>query len=133
MKACGCAAAVANALPMVKEAADIRLEGDHGDGVIELIEVPSLDEAHLVSPDRHCLRLGVDHGQKEVLIHPHRGSILIAGSSGIGKSTLAVALTEQMAERRFEFCVFDPEGDYNELETAVSIGNIKEPPNGMRD
>jgi hypothetical protein len=38
MHACGCAAAVANALPMVKEAADICLSGDQGDGVIELVE-----------------------------------------------------------------------------------------------
>ena len=45
MQACGCAAAVANALPMVKEAADIRLTRDHGDGVIELIEKLSREDA----------------------------------------------------------------------------------------
>ena len=38
LRACGCAAAVANALPMVKEAADIKLIRDHGAGVAELIE-----------------------------------------------------------------------------------------------
>jgi HAD superfamily hydrolase (TIGR01484 family) len=32
LHSCGCAAAVANALPPVKEAADIRLAGDHGAG-----------------------------------------------------------------------------------------------------
>jgi hypothetical protein len=64
-----------------------------------------------------------------VYVEPHRGGILIAGSSGIGKSTLATALTERMAERRFEFCVFDPEGDYTELESAVTIGDAKLPPN----
>ena len=38
LRACCCAAAVANALPMVKAAADIRLGMDHGSGVIELVE-----------------------------------------------------------------------------------------------
>ena len=33
-----------------------------------------------------------------------------------------------MAERYFEFCVFDPEGDYGELEHAVSTGDAEAPP-----
>jgi HAD superfamily hydrolase (TIGR01484 family) len=89
MHACGCAAAVANALPMVKEAADIRLTGDHGDGVIELVERLSREDARIVPPERHGIRLGIDRAGKEVYIEPHRGGILIAGTSGIGKSTLA--------------------------------------------
>jgi HAD superfamily hydrolase (TIGR01484 family) len=129
MHFCGCAAAVGNALPMVKEAADICLAGDHGDGVIELVERLSRQDARIVPPERNGIPLGIDHAEKGVYIEPHRGGILIAGSSGIGKSTLATALTEHMAERRFEFCVFDPEGDYDNLEKAVSIGNSKEPPN----
>ena len=129
MQACGCAAAVANALPMVKEASDICLAGDHGDGVIELVEMLSRGDARIVPPERHGIRVGIDRVGKEVYIEPHRGGILIAGSSGIGKSTLATALTERMAERRFEFCVFDPEGDYDDLENAVSVGDSKAPPN----
>jgi HAD superfamily hydrolase (TIGR01484 family) len=35
---CGCSAAVANALPAVKQRADIVLHGDHGTGVAELID-----------------------------------------------------------------------------------------------
>jgi Helicase HerA, central domain len=54
--------------------------------------------------------------------------VLIAGKSGIGKSTLAIALTEQMVAKQFQFCVFDPEGDYDDLENAVSVGNVKVPP-----
>jgi hypothetical protein len=38
---------------------------------------------------------------------------------------LATALTERMAEKDFAFCVFDPEGDYDELKNAVSIGNAE--------
>jgi HAD superfamily hydrolase (TIGR01484 family) len=129
MRACGCAAAVANSLPMVKQSADVCLEKDHGDGVIELIEKLSREDVCLVAPERHGLRLGVDRNKEEILIEPHRGSILIAGSSGIGKSTLAVALTERMTEGHFAFCIFDPEGDYTELDNALSIGNSRDHPN----
>jgi HAD superfamily hydrolase (TIGR01484 family) len=129
VRACGCAAAVANALPILKETVDIRLAGDHGDGVIELLERLSREDARILPPERYGVRLGIDPSGEELYIEPHRGSILIAGSSGIGKSTLATALTERMVERRFEFCVFDPEGDYDELENAVSVGDNKTLPN----
>jgi hypothetical protein len=33
-----------------------------------------------------------------------------------------------MAENDFAFCVFDPEGDYDELENAVSIGDAETTP-----
>jgi hydroxymethylpyrimidine pyrophosphatase-like HAD family hydrolase len=125
--ACGCAAAVANALPMVKEAADVNLSGDHGAGVIELMESICRDDAHLASLKRHGILLGMAE-RHEVLLEPYRGNILIAGKSGIGKSTLATALTERMAEKNFAFCVFDPEGDYDELRDAVSIGSSDTPP-----
>jgi hypothetical protein len=63
-----------------------------------------------------------------VFLEPNCGGVLIAGSSGIGKSTLATALTERMVEKGLEFCVFDPEGDYGELANAVSIGDADSPP-----
>jgi hypothetical protein len=127
LSACGCAAAVANALPMVKEAADVSLVGDHGAGVVELMESICRDDAHLASLERHGILLGLAEGH-EVFLEPYQGNILISGKSGIGKSTLATALTERMAEKNFVFCVFDPEGDYDELQDAVSIGNSKTPP-----
>jgi hypothetical protein len=63
-----------------------------------------------------------------VLLVPFAGSALISGSSGIGKSTLATALTERMAEKKFEFCVFDPEGDYEELDQAIPVGSVANSP-----
>ena len=125
--ACGCAAAVANALPMVKEVADINLVGDDGTGVAELMERICRDDAHLASSERHGVLLGAA-ANHEVLLEPYGGNVLIAGKSGIGKSTLATALTERMAEKGLIFCVFDPEGDYDELRDAVSIGNAEIPP-----
>ena len=33
-----------------------------------------------------------------------------------------------MADAHFEFCVFDPEGDYSELEHAITVGDAETPP-----
>jgi energy-coupling factor transporter ATP-binding protein EcfA2 len=129
LRACGCSAAVANALPAVKESADIRLSGDHGAGVIELVELICREDARIIPPERHGILIGEEQDKTKVYLESHRGSVLIAGSSGIGKSTLATALTEGMVEKQLEFCIFDPEGDYNELADAVSIGDAESPPN----
>jgi HAD superfamily hydrolase (TIGR01484 family) len=44
LQLCGLSAAVANALPAVKETADVTTRGDHGSGVIELIEALIADD-----------------------------------------------------------------------------------------
>jgi haloacid dehalogenase-like hydrolase/Helicase HerA, central domain len=123
LRASGCGAAVANALPMLKESADIKLAGRASAGVVELIEAIERVDARIMPSARHGIPLGCDDTGQDVLIEPYGGSVLIAGKSGIGESTLATALTERMAEQAFEFCVFDPEGDYDELQNAVSIGD----------
>ncbi|HEY1379790.1 MAG TPA: HAD-IIB family hydrolase, partial [Gemmataceae bacterium] len=41
---CGCGAAVANALPMLRARADIDLKADHGAGVVELIDMLLADD-----------------------------------------------------------------------------------------
>jgi HAD superfamily hydrolase (TIGR01484 family) len=128
LNACGCSAAVSNAVPAIKQHVDIRLEGDHGTGVAELLQMVRDADSHMVPPERHGLLVGTDANGQQAYLEPHVGGVLIAGSSGIGKSTLASALTERMAERKLQFCVFDPEGDYTELEQSVSNGDATTPP-----
>ena len=64
LAASGCSAAVANALPMVKETADITLAGDHGTGVVELIERICREDARIVPPARHGILLGTENGRR---------------------------------------------------------------------
>jgi hydroxymethylpyrimidine pyrophosphatase-like HAD family hydrolase len=45
LRFCGCAAAVANALPAVKDEADLCLVAKYGDGVVELIDMILSDES----------------------------------------------------------------------------------------
>jgi HAD superfamily hydrolase (TIGR01484 family) len=122
LRACGCAAAVANALPTIMEEADVRLSGDHGAGVVELIKRIMQEDARIIPPSRHGLLAGVDRTGNEVYLGPNR-NVLIVGASGSGKSRFTKLLTERMVEKQFEFCVIDPEGDYDGLQNAVSISD----------
>ncbi|MDQ0327138.1 HAD superfamily hydrolase (TIGR01484 family) [Rhodopseudomonas julia] len=125
--ACGCSAAVANALPALRNAADIRLTRDHGAGVVELIDAILCQDAHILPPARRGLRIGNDADGEDIYIEADT-RVLIGGDSGIGKSRFAKLLSERMVERGLEFCVIDPEGDYEDLDHAVQIGSLATPP-----
>ena len=113
--------AVANALPEVKDTADYVTQESRGAGVVELIDRLTSLDGRFVEASRHLVPVGAD-SSGEVHLAPYGGGVLISGTSGIGKSTLAIALTERFVEHDFQFCVFDPEGDYEELENVVMVG-----------
>ncbi|MDX8482462.1 HAD family hydrolase [Mesorhizobium sp. VK24D] len=126
LRAAGLSAAVANALPAVKETADLVTKGARGKGVEELIQkLIKLD--HLIVGKRSRGVLLGTARDKNVYLSPVE-TVLIAGSSGIGKSTLATALTERLVEKELQFCIFDPEGDYDGLRGAVPLGNVSSAP-----
>lgn len=122
LSAVGLGVAVANANDAIKETADLITTGSCGQGVEELIEELLEDETFLISKTKHQIALSED-----IKITPN-DRILIAGNSGIGKSTLATALTEKMVANHFQFCIFDPEGDYEQLENAIGVGEVKSTP-----
>ena len=123
---CGCSAAVANALPKVKDTADYVLKAARGAGVAELVLQILEDDAKLL-PRRFAIAPGSD-ADGEALMASGDGNVLIAGRSAVGKSTLATALTEQMAAKGLQFAILDPEGDFAELENAVQVGNAQAAP-----
>src|SRR5262249_11879600 len=113
-----------NAVPMLKEAADLVLDRDHGDGVVDLVDL--LVEHDLAtrpaSPPRRTILLGHRAGGEEVTIPPAGISLLVAGSSASGKSTLATRVLERLAAQGYQCCVIAPEGDYAELPGAIHLG-----------
>jgi len=121
---CECSVAVANALPALKHAADIVTTADHGAGVIELIdELLATDLAGRAARlARHRIPLGADGEGHALSIEPYGCGVLVAGTSGSGKSTVAKGLVERIAERGYSFCIVDPEGDYEALPGAISLG-----------
>jgi hydroxymethylpyrimidine pyrophosphatase-like HAD family hydrolase len=127
---CELGVAVDNAVPALKEVADIVTEGDHGAGVRELIEQLVASDLNEREPDsrRHRLLLGHRRDGEPVTLSPFGTNILIAGPSASGKSTITTAWLERLLERRYQFCVLDPEGDYEGFEGAVALGDAKAGP-----
>src|SRR5438094_962860 len=127
-----CGVAVANALPSLKDRADIVTAGDHGAGVVEIAN--QLLDDDLARYDarlsRHSISLGTraDKSGEEVRISPSRNSILVAGPSASGKSTAVSGIVEQLAKQGYQFCLIDPEGDYEGFAGALSFGTAKEKP-----
>jgi hydroxymethylpyrimidine pyrophosphatase-like HAD family hydrolase len=123
LKLCERSAAVGGALPAIRDTADLVLRGEAGAGVCELAaELVAHDLEATRSPDRQQLTLGVDERGMRVTLEPHGGCILVCGASASGKSTVARRIVESLHERRYQFCIIDPEGDYEEQAGAVVIG-----------
>jgi HAD superfamily hydrolase (TIGR01484 family) len=127
---CECSAAVANALPTLKGSADIVTAGDHGAGVVELIDELLRDDLASFEPrlERHTVLLGTDDQGNEIHLRPHGETLLLVGADGAGKSELATGLMEKLAAQGYSFCVIDVEGDYGTVAKAVSLGSPSRPP-----
>ena len=146
LKVCECSAAVANALPAVKDTADVVTRGKRGAGVAELIdELIANDLSHLKTLARHRVPIGdrdlspakpgftaapggeVEEKQEEG-IDPAGAGVLVCGTSGSGKSTITTAILERLADAGYQALVVDPEGDYTNLEFAAHVGNMTQAP-----
>ena len=130
LAACECAAAVSNALPALKERADIVTRRDQGAGVVELIDRLLADDLAEGGPRlrRHDILLGAREDGTGERIAPYGVNVLVAGSSGSGKSTLTTGVLERLAGAGYQFVIIDPEGDYSSLEGAVVLGDAKRAP-----
>lgn len=132
LSACECGCAVSNALPLVKERADFVSALDHGAGVIDVVnrvlEDDFADEA--ANLERHLLYMSDDtDGDASASVRPYGESVLVAGASGSGKSTVAHAFRELLQERGYQYCIIDPEGDYEGAAGVVHFGDPDHRPN----
>ncbi len=125
-----CGVAVANAVPLLKAHADLVTAGDHGKGVTDLIDqLIASDLAELQSVlGRRAIPLGETVDGEVVQVQAYGPALLLAGPSGAGKSTLATALVDRLAEAGYQFCLIDPEGDYENFSHALVLGSATQPP-----
>jgi hydroxymethylpyrimidine pyrophosphatase-like HAD family hydrolase len=124
LAACECGVAVANALDSLKAHVDLVTAQDHGAGVVELIDRLIATDLEELSPRllRHDLLIGHDADTgAELRVPAHGGVLLIAGPSGGGKTTITTTLLERLCDANYQFCVFDPEGDYHEFAGAIAF------------
>jgi HAD superfamily hydrolase (TIGR01484 family) len=126
---CECSIAVANALPSVKKHADLVTMKARGEGVTDLINMIVSNDLRELEPrlKRHEILLGNSDG-KDIRLSPYGSNILLSGTSGSGKSTFARGFMEQIGLKKYQFCIIDPEGDYEDLEGAVVVGSSKSAP-----
>jgi hydroxymethylpyrimidine pyrophosphatase-like HAD family hydrolase len=120
---CECSVAVANALDSIKARADFITAGDHGAGVTEVIDrliASDLAELNARLTRRHVV-IGQTQSGADVQLAPHESVVLIAGPSGSGKTTVTTTFLEQLCNAGYQFCVFDPEGDYHEFPGAIAL------------
>ena len=111
-------------------------QGERGAGVIELVErrlANDLADVDAHNPRQQVPLAAAPAGQDGpgLSLIPVRESLLLTGTSGGGKSTLTSGLLERLTEHEFQFVVLDPEGDYDELEGAISIGSPELAPRPM--
>ncbi len=125
-----CSVAVMNALPAVKDHADLVTNGDHGWGVIELVQRMLDDDLSSCAPKvpRHQVLLGKQQNGEALFLPPPEQNVLIVGPSRSGKSTIAIGLLERILERGYQACIIDPEGDYEGLTAAFTVGSADNPP-----
>ena len=127
---CECAVAVANALPMLMERADFVTQGQNGTGVIELADKLVTSDLSELEPSltRHEILLGAREDGQEIRVKPYGTNVLVAGTSGSGKSTFAIGFLERLIEHGYQFCIIDPEGDYQNFEGGVVFGEATKAP-----
>lgn len=131
LELCEAGVAVANAVPALKERADWVTDGAEGEGSIQLARSLEKDDLSGLarSLERHEVALGRRDGEaRPAAVPPYGSSLLVAGSSGSGKSTLATGFLERLAEKGYQFCIVDPEGDYEGFPAAVSLGGSERAP-----
>jgi hypothetical protein len=130
LKLCECAVTVSNALPTLKDRADWVTRAPRGKGVIELIDRMIDSDLQELAPEvgRHRLPMGTRPDGEQLTVSPHDTTLLIAGPSGTGKSTIATAILEQLVQRRYQFCLIDPEGDYAHFQDAIVLGDSQTAP-----
>jgi hydroxymethylpyrimidine pyrophosphatase-like HAD family hydrolase len=127
---CECCVAVANALPMLQEKADFVTVAANGAGVTELIDeiiATDLRERDMTLVRRHLL-LGTSEDGAPIRISPFASNILMTAPFGLERQTVVKGFIHNLQQERYQFCLFDPLGEYGALAGAVVFGSNKRSP-----
>ncbi|MBY0357910.1 MAG: HAD-IIB family hydrolase [Candidatus Obscuribacterales bacterium] len=125
---CEVSVAVQNALPAIKERVDMVTQRERGSGIVELVRELLANDLVNLKPSRHRLELGTDEEGKTVLCEPYGTGVLIAGTSGGGKTQTTMGFLDKLSAAGYQFCIVDPEGDYDCYDGAVVLGDPQRVP-----
>jgi HAD superfamily hydrolase (TIGR01484 family) len=124
LKLCECRIVVGNALPALKERADWVTERTHGEGVEDAIELLLKNDLKDLGPrlHRHAVEVGCLEDGEPFTLPVYGTRLVVAGPSGSGKSTTVTAIVERLVAAKYQVCLIDPEGDYDEFEQLLALG-----------
>jgi len=118
---CGLGVAVANAVPSLKENADLVTQEPDGHGVLEVLTGPVLTGGPCVQPARWRINIGIDEDKKPVQIPTTDTNMLILGGSNAGKSHAGGMFAEALIALNYSTLVVDFEGDHAGLGTLPGV------------
>jgi hydroxymethylpyrimidine pyrophosphatase-like HAD family hydrolase len=125
LERCECAVAVANAVPAIRELAAFTTAGEAGQGAAEVIDELIANDLSRIHGQltKNLVPVGIGPDGQPVNVPPYGLNILIAGTSGSGKSTITAGIVERLIERAYQVCMVDPEGDYGTLPQVLTLGS----------
>jgi len=125
LAACEVGVAVCNALPTLKEHADVVTENARGAGVAELCNRLLDSDLRELEPKlgRWDIEIGQLPDERKISVHAYGRRLLLCGTSGSGKSTFTSGFVERVAAKGYQFCLIDPEGDYAGFADAIVLGD----------
>lgn len=126
---CECSVAVSNAIPSLKERADFVTQRARGAGVAEIIQKLIENDASDVGPKLARRSICIGRAESSDVRLPAYGrNLFVCGQSGSGKSTVVTGLLERIMDQKYQVCLIDPEGDYENLPGCQTVGDEKRPP-----
>lgn len=75
------------------------------------------------------IALGKTEGGELISVPVGVRAVLLAGTSGGGKTTLVTGFVERLLAQSYQCCILDPEGDYEGIAGAISLGGAGRTPN----
>ncbi len=117
--ACELGVAVANAVPSLKEAADVVLSQSGSEGLARFLLGPAVLSDETPEPRRFQAVLGTYEDGSVAKIPASGVNVLVTGGTMSGKSHLTGLFAERLLGLGYSLCVLDPEGDH------VSLGRLR--------
>jgi hydroxymethylpyrimidine pyrophosphatase-like HAD family hydrolase len=118
---CGLGVAVANAVPSLKEHADLITQESAGQGVLEVLTGPVLTGGPSLQPARWRINIGINVEKKPVQIPTTHTNLLILGGSNAGKSHAGGMFAESLIGLNYSTLVVDFEGDHAGLGSLPGV------------
>ncbi|HEY6555684.1 MAG TPA: HAD hydrolase family protein [Polyangiaceae bacterium] len=125
LEACEIGVAVANAVPSLKERADLVLNVHGGAAIADFLSKDVLSNLPGVQPLRHRVELGTASDGSIASVPASRIQVFVDGPTGAGKSYLTGLFAERLTEMRYTICVLDMEGEHaalGQLRGVLALG-----------